>query len=95
MPSTIHDDLTVAPPKQGQSSVAKKTRQIRVDDDVADMADRLASLQNPPESTPVFLSEYLRPILRRDLAKALDAAQRDLLAGEPPAAPKKPGGKSG
>lgn len=48
-----------------------KTRQIRVDEEVADMADRLAKLQSPPMSTPDFLSTYLRPLLRRDLARAL------------------------
>lgn len=58
--------------------VPKKTRQIRVESDVADMADRLARLQDPPQSTPDFLSKLLRPILRRELGKALDRARRQL-----------------
>lgn len=56
----------------------KRTRQIRVDEDVANMAERLASLQDPPQSTPDYLSTFLRPILRRELTKALDRAKKQL-----------------
>jgi len=72
-------DVLTQPMTPGICPLGKKrTRQIRVDDDVADMADRLASLQEPPQSVPDFLSEYLRPLLRRDLAKALDRARKHL-----------------
>jgi hypothetical protein len=59
----------------------KKTKQIRVYEDVAAMVDRLASLQDPPKSVPEFLSEFLRPLLKKELAKALDRAKKQL-AGE-------------
>jgi hypothetical protein len=58
--------------------MAKKTRQVRLEEDVADMADRLASLQTPPETAPVLLSRLLRPMLRRELAKALEKGLKEL-----------------
>ncbi len=80
MPDTILlSNAVTHNPGEGMSLVAKKrTKQIRVDDDVAQMADRLASLQDPPISTPEFLTQFLRPLLRKELAKALDRAKKQL-----------------
>jgi hypothetical protein len=54
----------------------KRTRQIRVDDDVADMADELSALLR--KSTPALLSDLLRPILRRELQKELERRMKEL-----------------
>ncbi len=76
MPGTLVPDAAI---RTGDPRLARKrTRQIRVDEDVANMADRLASLQDPPQSTPEFLTELLRPILRRELKKALERASKQL-----------------
>jgi hypothetical protein len=45
------------------------TRQIRLDSDVAQTADVIAAALG--KSTPEFLSDFLRPLLDKELPKAL------------------------
>lgn len=49
----------------------KRSRQFRVDDDVAALIERVAALQEPPATIPDFLSRFLRPLLRRELQRGL------------------------
>lgn len=54
-----------------------KTRQIRLREDVANLAEQVAALQEKPVSTPVFLSELLEPILYREREQALERLQKE------------------
>ena len=57
-------------------SQQRKTQQIRVTDDVADMAEELAALLK--KGKPDLLSDLLRPILKRELQKELDRRAKEL-----------------
>lgn len=48
----------------------KHTEQIRIDADVAELAEELQQLLGYP-TLPMFVSDYLRPILSRQLSSAL------------------------
>lgn len=54
----------------------KRTKQVRVDTDVAEMLAQLAAHEAPAKSLPDFLSDLLRPMLRQRLARALDRARK-------------------
>jgi hypothetical protein len=54
----------------------KRNRQIRVDDDVADMVEELSSLRK--KSAPTLLSEMLRPWLKRELQKEMERRMKEL-----------------
>lgn len=54
----------------------KRTKQIRVDDDIAEMANQIGALEK--KSAPDLLSEILRPLLKKRLAQALERSRREL-----------------
>ncbi len=62
-------------------SQKKRTRQIRVDDDVAAMADELAAIEK--KSSPALLSDILRPLLRARLEKGMERRMKELKGKEP------------
>lgn len=62
----------------GRKPGKQRSRQYRLDDDVSAMVERIAALHDPPVSVPDFLSEFLRPLLRKRLASELDRASRQL-----------------
>jgi hypothetical protein len=84
MPATLEREIERKPlPQTGRDEMdKKKTRQVRVDEDVYDLAVKLAAHQSPPKSVPDLLTEILRPILKRDLAKAMEKTRKNLGEGE-------------
>ncbi len=56
----------------------KRTKQIRVDEDVARMLAQLAALKAPGQNLPDFTSAILRPILRKQLPIELERARNAL-----------------
>lgn len=67
---------------EGRDMAAKKrTLQVRVDEDVAKLAAKVAALEDT--SAPDLLSEILRPLLKARYAKVMDKERRQLRGDEP------------